>query len=210
MSVNNVVNNVNVNVTVNQTNNNTVSVDNNTNVAAETNTPAVDTFESVAANNQEYKTDFNKIREMWSEHDAKVESFRRLIEGLFNKQGEKAGITEGWERWRGNRNHPFASDMMVAIDAETRAAAQAEIEEGGYYSVDETAKRILNFAVALSGGDPSKVDLLEKAALQGFAQVEKMWGGELPEISRQTMEAVQRGFDEWRQTGSASAITLLQ
>jgi hypothetical protein len=203
MTVNNI-NNVNVNVTVNQTNGSNTA-DGDSNILVETNVPAADVFEPAAANDMAYKTDFNKIKEMWSEHDAKIESFRRLIEGLFNRQGEKAGEASGWQ----NRKNPFR-EVMVDIDAETRAAAQAEIEEGGYYSVDETAKRILNFAVALSGGDPSKVDMLEKAALQGFAQAEKMWGGELPEISKKTLEAVQNGFEEWRKAGSASAITLLQ
>jgi ribosome modulation factor len=99
---------------------------------------------------------------------------------------------------------------MVEIDAETRAAAQEAIGEGGYYSVEETAKRILDFAVAISGGDPSKIDVLERAAMRGFQAAERMWGRELPEITRQTMDAVREGFEQWRQAGSASAISLLQ
>jgi hypothetical protein len=76
--------------------------------------------------------------------------------------------------------------------------------------VEETAKRILNFAVALSGGDASKLDMLERAAMKGFAAAERTWGRELPEISQQTMQAVRDGFEQWRQAGTASAITLLQ
>jgi hypothetical protein len=148
----------------------------------------------------DYKPDMNRIKEMWSEHDAKVESFRRLLEGLFGKQAQSFGTANDWK----------TNLEMVEIDDETRAAAMEEISEGGYYSVDETAKRILNFAIALSGGDPAKIDLLERAAMKGFEAAEKMWGDKLPEISYQTMEAVRNGFDEWRQAGSASAISLLQ
>jgi len=56
--------------------------------------------------------------------------------------------------------------------------------------------------VALTGGDPSKIDLLRDAALKGFAEAEKVWGGELPEISQKTLEAVKNGFDEWKEAGN--------
>jgi hypothetical protein len=36
-----------------------------------------------------------------------------------------------------------------------------------------------------------------------------MFGGELPEISHQTLAAVMEGFDQWAEAGSATAITLL-
>jgi hypothetical protein len=83
------------------------------------------------------------------------------------------------------------------------------IDEGGYFSVEETAARMLDFAVAISGGDPARIDVLRNAVERGFAQAERMFGGELPEISHQTLEAVMNGFDEWAAAGSASAISLL-
>ncbi len=146
-----------------------------------------------------YKPDAAKVKQMWADHDAKVESFRKLVEGLFKKQAEKDGVASG--TWNG--------DKLIEIDAETRAAAQKEIDEGGYYSVDETAKRLLNFAVALSGGDPSKIEELKSAVEKGFKMAENMWGGELPSISGQTYDAVMKGFEEWEAAGDSSAITLL-
>jgi hypothetical protein len=83
------------------------------------------------------------------------------------------------------------------------------IDEGGYFSVESTAARMLDFAVAISGGDPSRIDVLRDAVERGFVQAERMFGGELPEISHQTLEAVRNGFDEWAEAGSASAISLL-
>jgi len=106
-------------------------------------------------------------------------------------------------------NEFFGHSGTVPRDAETRAAAQAEIAEGGYYSVDETASRILNFAVALSGGDPNKIDLLRNAVMQGFGAAEKSWGDKLPDITQRTLEAVKNGFDEWAAAGNANAISLL-
>jgi hypothetical protein len=83
------------------------------------------------------------------------------------------------------------------------------IAEGGYFSVDETAARMLNFAVALTGGDPAQIEVMRDAVQRGFDQAERMFGGELPEISHQTHAAVMNGFDEWAAAGSASAISLL-
>jgi hypothetical protein len=100
--------------------------------------------------NQVYKPDMNRIKQMWAEHDQRLDSFRRLIEGLLNKQAQRDGIASNWQD-----QTAFDPDRMVEIDEETRAAALAEISEGGYFSVEETAARIVGFAVAISGGDPA-------------------------------------------------------
>jgi hypothetical protein len=83
------------------------------------------------------------------------------------------------------------------------------LAEGGYFSVEETAARMLDFAVALTGGDPARIEVMRDAVQRGFDQAERMFGGELPEISHQTLEAVMNGFDEWAAAGSATAISLL-
>ena len=154
---------------------------------------------------QVYKPDYNTIKQIWSEHEQKMESFRKLVEALLNKQAQKYDLATdilGRPIWKG--------DEIIEIDEETRAAMQAEIDEGGYFSVEEVAKRLLNFAVALSGGDPSKIELLRDAVMQGFADAEQMWGGKLPEISYQTLDAVMKGFDEWKEAGNANAISILK
>jgi hypothetical protein len=139
------------------------------------------------------------MREIWSEHDRNVDSFRRLVETLLNQQVERAG--GDW-----NFNDP---DAMVEIDEAARTAAQESIGEGGPFSVEAVATRLLDFAVAVSGGDPSRIDVLRRAVEQGFEAAERQWGGNLPDISQRTREAVMNGFDQWQQEGSASAIELL-
>ena len=38
-----------------------------------------------------------------------------------------------------------------------------------------------------------------KAAFEkGYKMAEKTWGGKLPDISRQTYDAVLKGFDDWK------------
>ena len=98
-----------------------------------------------------------------------------------------------------NRVKAFAGDLAkgdFTVDPETKAQAQADIAEGGYWSVEETSKRILDFATAITGGDPSKLENMRDAFLKGYKQAEETWGGKLPEISQKTYDAVLKGFDE--------------
>jgi len=92
---------------------------------------------------------------------------------------------------------------MVDIDQATRDQAAALIGEDGPLGVNQVSENILGFAKALSGGDPSKIDLLKDAFIKGFDQVAKMFGGreKMPEISMKTYDAVMKGFDEWAGAG---------
>jgi hypothetical protein len=135
-------------------------------------------------------------------HQRQVDRFRELVEGLLNQQAERAA--NAGIQW--NRLDPSA---MVDIDDATRTAAQEAIGEGGHFSVEAVASRLLDFAVAISGGDPSRIDVLQRAVERGFEAAERQWGGQLPEISQRTREAVMNGFDQWREAGNANAITLL-
>jgi len=144
-----------------------------------------------------FTPDMNRVRELWSHHQSQVDAFRRMVETLLNQQAERQGLANGW------------SIRDIEITPEMRAEAQAMIDEGGYFSVEETAARMLDFAVALTGGDPNRIEVMRDAVQRGFRQAERMFGGELPEISHQTLQAVMDGFDEWAAAGSASAITLL-
>jgi len=144
-----------------------------------------------------FTIDRERVSALWNQHQERVDSFRRMVETLLNQQAERQGLAQGW------------SLRDIEITDEMRAEAQEMLDEGGYFSVEETASRILDFAVALTGGDPGQIDVMRDAVQRAFNQAERMFGGELPEISHQTHQAVMNGFDEWAEAGSASAITLL-
>jgi len=151
---------------------------------------------------RQYSADISRMREIWTDHERHVESFRRLVQTLLNRQADESNAAgTPWDF-----NNP---DLMVNIDEATRTAAQEAIGEGGAFSVDAVATRLLDFAVAISGGDPERISVLRNAVERGFAAAERQWGGTLPDISQQTREAVMNGFDQWQQSGNASDITLL-
>ena len=62
--------------------------------------------------------------------------------------------------------------------------------------MEKTSDRIIEFANALTGGDPDKIEDMREAFKKGYEQAEKTWGGELPEISQKTYDAVMKKFDD--------------
>lgn len=86
----------------------------------------------------------------------------------------------------------------LTVDADTIAQAKKDIAEDGYWGVDQTSDRILDFAKALSGGDSSKADELLEAFKKGYKQATGAWGDELPSICKDTYDAVVKKFDDWK------------
>ena len=90
----------------------------------------------------------------------------------------------------------FLASGKFEVDEATKLQAQKDIAEDGYWGVNQTSDRIIDFAKALTGGDPSKIEDMREAFKKGYKQAEKTWGGELPEISKQTYDAVLAKFDK--------------
>ena len=132
---------------------------------------------------EKVEVDRQKIDKMIADSNQKMENFKNLIRTLIEKQG---GTVEA----------ALSGDFLVKIDEATRAEAQEAISEDGEFGVTKTAERIVSFAKAISGGDPSKLETLKKAIKQGFDEAEKTLG-ELPEISRETYKEVMSQLDAW-------------
>ena len=98
----------------------------------------------------------------------------------------------------------FLRSGNFTVDPATKLQAQEDISEDGYWGVKQTSERILDFANALTGGDPDKIESMREAFKKGYEQAEKTWGGELPEISKKTYDAVMKGFDEMAAAVKAS------
>lgn len=83
------------------------------------------------------------------------------------------------------------------VDEAARKEAQELISEDGYYGVKQTSQRIFDFASALAGDDPEKMEEMRAAFEKGFKQATKSWGGDLPDISQKTRDAVNKMFDDY-------------
>lgn len=114
--------------------------------------------------------------------------FEQLVHQLIIKQGTTFGAAN--DMWN------FLREGKYEVSPEIKAQAQADIAEDGYWGVEQTSERIVDFAVALTGGNPDNLDKMVDAFKKGYAQAEKTWGGKLPEISKKTYDAVIAKFDE--------------
>ncbi len=70
----------------------------------------------------------------------------------------------------------------------TQDEASELVDEGGYFSIENTAQRLVDFAVKMAGDDPERLKVTRDAVLKGFKEAEELFGGKLPEISYKTIE----------------------
>lgn len=149
--------------------------------------------ESVVYKKPTNKVDAKTIEQLKAEselhHRQLIDMVRRLVE----KQGFSLYDVLG-------------GNAVVPVDAETRAAAQAAIDEGGHSSVENVSDRIVNFAIAVSGGDPGKLEGLKASINEGFEAAAEVFGGKLPEISYQTHERIMEKLDAWAAQGQPDEV----
>lgn len=144
--------------------------------------------ETASTTKKTYKTDSATIAKLKADADARTAQLRSLVEKMMTKQSQTYGNAN--DIWQ------FLASGNYTVDAATKAQAQADIAEDGYWGVSQTSSRILDFATALTGGDPDKIEEMRAAFKKGYEQAEKTWGGQLPEISQKTYDAVMEGFDK--------------
>ena len=71
----------------------------------------------------------------------------------------------------------------------TSDEATALISDNGFFGITQTSQRVADFVLNFSGDDLEKLEKGREGIIQGFEDAQKMWGGELPEISQETMKA---------------------
>ncbi len=135
-----------------------------------------------------YKQDTALVNKLKADTEARVSQMKSLVEQMISKQGKTLGQADSiWS---------FLAGGDYTVDPATRAQAQKDIAEDGYWGVEQTSSRIVDFATALTGGDPDKIEKMRDAFEKGFKQATKAWGRELPEISSKTYDAVMEKFDK--------------
>lgn len=141
-----------------------------------------------------YTRDNATVEKMMREAERRTEELRSLVEKMLLKQG--VAFTDSTDIYA------LLREGKVQVDPETRAQAQKDIAEDGYWGVKQTSDRLVSFAMALTGGDPSKADTMIEAVKKGFEEATKTWGGNLPGICGDTIKETIRKLEEWRDSGS--------
>ncbi len=153
-------------------------------------------YEQSETNTSNSKTTYTRnqtvIDQLKADANARTASLKSLVESMFAKQGKTYDDSNFWNMIR---------EGDYTVDPEVAAKAKEDIGEDGYWGVKQTSERMVSFAKALTGGDPSKVETMRDAIKQGYEAAAKMWGGKLPDISQKTYDATMKALDEWAKEG---------
>lgn len=170
--------------------NDTVKTDTAKTDSAKTNGVVYDKSSSTA-NVTDYKTNNAAlIQKLKQDSEDRINQLKDIVTQMMTKQGNAIGKAD--DIWS------FLASGNYTVDEAARKKAAEEISEDGYWGVNQTSDRIVDFAKALSGNDASKADLLLDAFKKGFKEATKTWGKELPDISQKTYDAVIEKFDKWK------------
>ena len=93
----------------------------------------------------------------------------------------------------------IATGDMETINLEDISPEQAQelISENGYWGVDQTSDRIVNSAISFAGDDQEKLEEIKANISKGFELASNALGGNLPEISQKTYDAIIEKIDSW-------------
>ena len=136
------------------------------------------------------KTNLDIVNKMKADLQKRKDQLRSLVEQMLNKQGKAfTDTTNMWEMLRTGK---------LEVDPEVAKQAQADIAEDGYWGIEQTSNRLVEFAKGLAGNDPAYADELLTAMKKGFEQATGEWGDKLPDLCRRTIEAAEKKMVAWR------------
>jgi hypothetical protein len=185
----------------------------------------IDSFVKSTPEKTTYTRDTAKLAELNASQRAYISNLQSMVSTLVNQLGnnqiangngkfsnafsngaiDPSRVESYWDLLVDNGDGTWSFDPSLSSEDQAKIIAQAQrdIAEDGYYGVSQTSQRILDFAKAITGGDPSKISQMRKMAERAFDDVRTLAGGKLPDISQRTYDAVMKGFDEWEASARA-------
>lgn len=138
-----------------------------------------------SSTNQVQYADPDLVAKLKQDAEQRTQQLRSLVEKTMLKQSQT--FSSIWEA--------LASGTLE-FDEESIKQAQEDISEDGYWGVNQTSDRIISFAQALAGDDPTMLEKMRAAFKKGYGQATQAWGKELPDLSSRTYDAVMEKFDK--------------
>lgn len=167
-----------------------------------------------------YKVDMDTINAMKEEAETRmIDLFKETVKNSSGKQlnglrGFISSLKSGIANYQDKNNglnpkqlidsetldayKALHGDLDIEITDESISKAQADVAEDGYWGAKAVSDRFVDFAKAVSGGDPSKANMLLESVKQGYEAAEEIWGSELPQLSKDTLAMTIEKFQAWR------------
>lgn len=130
------------------------------------------------------------VEQLKADQASREASFLNIIQQTLGGQVKTFAMTSE-EMWKKLASGDFT------VDEATKKQAQEDISEDGYWGVKQTSQRLFDFASALAGDDPEKMKKMQDAMQKGFDEATKTWGKDLPSISKDTLEAANKLFEDY-------------
>ena len=134
--------------------------------------------------------------------EQRATEMKKLIADMLGKQSAQAKLA---------KEYPAADkDWMAQFlgPNDTPETAAKAIADDGEWGVNAVATRLIDMAVALSGGDTEKIALLRGAVQEGFKAAGAVLGGTLPDVCQRTYAETMKRFDYWEQNGSLDGYAM--
>ncbi|MCR4740093.1 MAG: hypothetical protein K5886_07520 [Lachnospiraceae bacterium] len=153
-----------------------------------------DTSKQIYSINKMSKEDRDAlITQLKADNDARISQMKNLVKEMLGDQVKAFGVaTDDDSIWK-----VFADGDLSTVSEAAKAQAAEDVSEDGYFGVKQTSQRLFDFASALAGDDADKMKEMQDAIEQGYKDATNAWGKELPEISKNTLDATNSLFDEY-------------
>lgn len=126
------------------------------------------------------------VNQLKADQEARQSQLTQLVNQMMSQQAKTYNSI--WD---------VLSSGEFTVDPATKAQAQADIAEDGYWGVKQTSQRLFDFASALAGDDVDQMKKMQDAMMKGFDMATKTWGKELPQISQDTIAAANKLFEDY-------------
>ncbi|RKD33488.1 DUF5610 domain-containing protein [Thermohalobacter berrensis] len=145
-----------------------------------------DNFKKATYSNPKFYYNEKLIKKLKEESNRAYSALRKAVENLIVRQGYSIDFVINIEK-------------EVIINKNTQEDAAKLISKDGPLSPEAVSDRIVDFAMALSGGNKDKIPELKAAIDKGFNEAKKILGG-LPEVCNKTYDLVMEKLDKWEET----------
>jgi hypothetical protein len=130
------------------------------------------------------------VSQLKADQESRQAQLTSIVQQMLGKQASTYSLATD-DMWK------FLASGDYTVDAQTKAQAQADIAEDGYYGIAQTSQRLFDFASALAGDDVDKMKEMQAAMQKGFEQATGSWGKDLPDICQQTIDAANKMFEDY-------------
>lgn len=130
------------------------------------------------------------VKQLQADQESRQNQLVNIVKQMMSEQATAFGQANG-DIWK------FLASGEYTVDEATKAQAQKDISEDGYYGVKQTSQRLFDFACALAGDDVEKMKEMQAAMEKGFKEATGAWGKELPSICQETLDAANKMFEDY-------------